>query len=138
MALRTTARNSSLQNPCGEVHRVTFLAPQGSPLTIDPILVAASLLLAMFVSMMLFMEIGRRIGVAGFAREPDGQPKGIGSSEGAIFGLLGLVLAFAFSGAVGRFEDRRHLITEEANNIGTAWLRIDLLPVVKWSAASCS
>jgi hypothetical protein len=95
----------------------------------NPFLVATSLVLGMFLSMMLFMEIGRRIGVAGLAREPDGQPKGIGSSGGAIFGLLGLVIAFTFSGAVGRFEDRRHLITEEANNIGTAWLRIDLLPV---------
>ena len=95
----------------------------------NPFLIAALFVLAMFVSMMLFMEIGRRIGIAGIAREPDGQSKGIGSSEGAIFGLLGLVLAFTFSGAAGRFEDRRHLITEEANNIGTAWLRIDLLPV---------
>jgi hypothetical protein len=95
----------------------------------NPFLIAALFVLAMFASMMLFMEIGRRIGIAGIAREPDGQPKGIGSSEGAIFGLLGLVLAFTFSGAAGRFEDRRHLITEEANNIGTAWLRIDLLPV---------
>lgn len=94
----------------------------------NPLLAAASLVLAMFVSMILFMEIGRRIGVAGLAREPDGQPKGIGPSEGAIFGLLGLVIAFTFSGAAGRFEDRRDLITEEANNIGTAWLRIDLLP----------
>jgi hypothetical protein len=95
----------------------------------NPFLIAALFVLAMFASMMLFMEIGRRIGIAGIEREPDGQPKGIGSSEGAIFGLLGLVLAFTFSGAAGRFEDRRHLITEEANNIGTAWLRIDLLPV---------
>jgi len=45
-----------------------------------------------------------------------------------VFGLLGLLIAFTFSGAASRFEDRRHLITTEANAIGTAYLRIDLLP----------
>jgi len=42
--------------------------------------------------------------------------------------LLGLLIAFTFSGAASRFEDRRHLITTEANAIGTAYLRVDLLP----------
>ena len=45
-----------------------------------------------------------------------------------MFALLGLLLAFTFSGAASRFEDRRHLVTMEANAIGTAYLRIDLLP----------
>ena len=54
--------------------------------------------------------------------------KGLGAIEGAIFGLLGLILAFSFSGALTRFDARRHLVIEEANDIGTAWLRISLLP----------
>ena len=41
---------------------------------------------------------------------------------------MGLLIAFTFSGAAGRFDDRRHLVTQEANAIGTAWLRIDLVP----------
>lgn len=45
-----------------------------------------------------------------------------------MFGLLGLVLAFLFSGALTRFDARRALVVEEANDIGTAWLRVDLLP----------
>ena len=48
--------------------------------------------------------------------------------EGAIFGLLGLLIAFTFSGAMTRFDQRRHLIVEESNAIGTVWLRLDLLP----------
>jgi hypothetical protein len=48
--------------------------------------------------------------------------------EAAVFGLLGLLLAFTFSGAATRFDERRHLIVEEANAIGTAYLRLDLLP----------
>ena len=43
--------------------------------------------------------------------------------------LLGLLIAFTFQGAASRFDGRRALIVEEANTIGTAWLRIDLLPV---------
>jgi hypothetical protein len=54
--------------------------------------------------------------------------KGAGAAEAAVFGLLGLLIAFTFSGAASRFEDRRHLVTEEANAIGTAYLRVDLLP----------
>jgi len=88
----------------------------------------ASLLIAgFFVGMLLFLEIGRRIGFVMQTRRPEGW-KGLGTAEGAIFGLLGLLIAFTFSGAASRFEDRRHLITAEANAIGTAYLRIDQLP----------
>ena len=79
--------------------------------------------------MLLASELGRRLGVARIARDPEGLAKGIGAAEAAVFGLLGLLLAFSFSGAASRFEDRRHLVTVEANAIGTAWLRIDLLPL---------
>jgi hypothetical protein len=48
--------------------------------------------------------------------------------DGAVFALLGLLLAFTFSGAASRFDERRKLVVEEANAIGTAYLRIDLLP----------
>ena len=44
-----------------------------------------------------------------------------------MFALFGLMVAFSFSGAVSRFDSRRALITEEANDIGTAYLRIELL-----------
>jgi hypothetical protein len=39
-----------------------------------------------------------------------------------------LLLAFTFSGAVSRFDTHRQLLTQEANDIGTAYLRLDLLP----------
>ena len=52
----------------------------------------------------------------------------MGSVEGAVYGLLGLLIAFSFSGAASRFEARRDLIVQEANAIGTAYLRLDLLP----------
>ena len=39
-----------------------------------------------------------------------------------------MLVAFTFSGAVARLEARRDLIVREANAIGTAYLRIDVLP----------
>jgi hypothetical protein len=94
------------------------------PFSLITLLLAAGL----FSGMLICAEIGRRTGMAAIRRYPDGLAKGIGSVEGAVFGLLGLIIAFTFSGAETRFEHRRHIITEEANAIGTAYRRIDLLP----------
>ena len=51
-----------------------------------------------------------------------------GAVEGAVFALFGLLLAFTFSGAVARYDAHRELVTEERNDIETAYLRLDLLP----------
>lgn len=83
---------------------------------------------ALFAAILLSIEIGRRIGVRRLREEGESATKGFGAVEGAIFGLLGLILAFSFSGALTRFDGRRHLVIEETNDIGTAWLRVDLLP----------
>jgi hypothetical protein len=83
---------------------------------------------SLFFGMLFSSEVGRRIGKARVKRDPEGFAKGAGAAEAAVFGLLGLIIAFTFSGAASRFEARRHLITAEANAIGTAYLRIDLLP----------
>jgi hypothetical protein len=82
----------------------------------------------LFFGMLISSEVGRHIGIASLARDPDGLAKGTGAAEAAVFGLMGLLIAFTFSGAASRFEDRRHLITTEVNAISTAYLRIDLLP----------
>jgi hypothetical protein len=73
-------------------------------------------------------EAGRRLGLSHIAHDPEGLPRNSAAAEAAVFALLGLLVAFTFSGAASRFEDRRHLITAEANAIGTAYLRVDLLP----------
>jgi hypothetical protein len=93
----------------------------------NPAIVA--LVFAVGISLGLFVcfEIGLRIGKQRLARDPEGAQRGLGAVEGAIFGLLGLLIAFTFSGAASRFDNRRHLVREEANDIGTAWLRLDLL-----------
>jgi hypothetical protein len=82
----------------------------------------------LFVGMLLLQEIGRRL-AARHAGAPDGSGQGAsGILDGAIFALLGLLIAFTFSGAASRFDYRRTLIIDEANAIGTAYLRLDLLP----------
>jgi hypothetical protein len=45
-----------------------------------------------------------------------------------VLGLLALLIAFTFGLAVDRYEGRRHLVTEEANAISTAEMRVQLLP----------
>jgi hypothetical protein len=48
----------------------------------------------------------------------------------SIFALLGLIMSFSFSMAISRYDDRRKLHVEEANAIGTAYLRATLLKQV--------
>lgn len=82
----------------------------------------------LFLGMLLCMELGRLFGLTHQKKDPDAAQKGIGTVEGAVFAILGLLIAFTFSGAATRFEERRHLIGQEANAIGTAYLRISTLP----------
>jgi len=47
---------------------------------------------------------------------------------GATLTLLGLIIGFTFSMAVGRYDQRKNLEEEEANAIGTEYIRVGLLP----------
>jgi len=72
------------------------------------------------------MEFGYRLSRARkLVKENDGAHSAI---EGSVLALLGLILAFAFSGVSERLEHRRDLLVDEANAIGTAYLRTDLFP----------
>ena len=84
--------------------------------------------LGLFVGTVLCLEIGRRIGTRRRAQDPEGAAAGTGPIDSAIFALLGLLIAFTFAGAAARFDTRRALIVEETNAIGTAYLRLDVLP----------
>ena len=50
-----------------------------------------------------------------------------GVLQGALLGVVALILAFGMSLAVSRYEDRRATVVEEANTIGTTWLRAQTL-----------
>ena len=83
--------------------------------------------LFLFAALLALLELGGRLGARALARNP-AAATGASAMEGAVFALLGLLLAFTFFGAASRFDDRRKLIVDETNAIGTAYLRIDLLP----------
>ena len=50
-----------------------------------------------------------------------------GVLQAALLGLVGLILAFGLTLAVGRYEDRRAAVVDEANAIGTTYLRAQTL-----------
>lgn len=82
--------------------------------------------LGLFVLMLLAEAIGA--GLRRLRRRDEGEGKG--QEElilSAVLGLLALLLGFTFSLAVDRFEVRRQLVLQEANAIGTAYLRAQLL-----------
>jgi hypothetical protein len=91
---------------------------------VSPILFSVLL----FVGMMILLETGRRIGVKRRPKESEGERGSLGTVEGAVFALFGLMMAFTFSGAATRFNEKRMLIAEEANTIETAYLRLHLVP----------
>ena len=51
----------------------------------------------------------------------------IGVVQGALLGVVGLILAFGLTLAVGRYQDRRADVVTDANTIGTAYLRAQTL-----------
>jgi hypothetical protein len=95
---------------------------------IDPTVIGGTLAGVLFVGILAALWMGRWIGKRAIARYGPAAPPSIGSLESAVFALLGLIIAFSFSGALTRFDTRRAQIVDEANAIGTAYLRIQLVP----------
>jgi hypothetical protein len=58
--------------------------------------------------------------------------------QATVAALLGLLLAFTFSMAATRFENRKLAVVDEANAIGTAYLRTSLLPEPQRSEATAA
>jgi hypothetical protein len=86
------------------------------------------LLLAAALALGLALEIGYRAGRWRHAQTPDEKEQPVGAMVASILALLALVLAFTFSMAASRFDDRRKTVLAEANAIGTTYLRSRLLP----------
>ncbi|HMP01633.1 MAG TPA: hypothetical protein PKD86_06495 [Gemmatales bacterium] len=85
--------------------------------------------IGLFFGILVLLNVGRALGKRRLQRFPEKANVGLGAVDGSVYGLLGLLIAFTFSGAAARFDQRRHIIVQEINCIGTAFLRIDLLPV---------
>jgi len=74
-----------------------------------------------------FAEIGFRLGLRLYVAKDTARKGQVGAIQGALLGLLGLLLGFTFAMAAGRYEARRDLVLKEANAIGTTFLRASLL-----------
>jgi hypothetical protein len=87
------------------------------------ILICFILLIAMLVA----LELGFRGGRLWQDKINDGQKSQLGAVQGSLLGLLALLLGFTFSLALQRFDDRSKAVVDEANAIGTALLRSQLI-----------
>src|SRR5262249_29681498 len=84
--------------------------------------------LAFLVLMLAASEVGFRLGRRPNQQKRENAKSQISAIEAGILGVLGLLLGFTMSMAVGRFEMRKQLVLEEANAIRDAHLRTQLLP----------
>jgi hypothetical protein len=87
--------------------------------------------LLLFVVTFLLLWGASWIGMAIRSRHrqfPEGMRSDYGVVVGATLTLLGLIIGFTFSMAVTRYDQRKTLEEEEANSIGTEYVRVDLLP----------
>jgi len=89
------------------------------PLIVLPMSIAVLLLIA--------LEIGYRLGRWRHVHYVDEKDIPVGAMVGSVLGLLALVLGFTFSLAASRFDARRLVVLDEANAIGTTYLRSQFL-----------
>jgi hypothetical protein len=80
------------------------------------------------VVVLLSIEGGYRLGQFRRRRSVDEKEAPVGAIVAATLALLGFILAFMFGLAASRFDARRQTVVEEANAIGTTYLRAGLLP----------
>lgn len=83
----------------------------------------------LFVSMLAATELGYRLGFRRKTAAKSGAREHINAIQGSILGILALLLGFTFSLSLQRFDSRSDAVVEEANAIGTTYLRSDLLPL---------
>jgi hypothetical protein len=81
-----------------------------------------------FLLLVLFNWLGYLYKNRQIKKYPDIVSSGLGTAEGSLLGLMALLLSFAFGISAAKYETRRQLLVEEANDIGTVILRCDLYP----------
>ena len=99
-----------------------------SPFAPIDVLPLWALFIALVIANLLSGECGFRLGRLRSRqthRESDGTVSAIVGSE---LGLLAFLLAFSFGIVASRFDLRRHVVLDEANAIGTTYLRSAMLP----------
>jgi hypothetical protein len=83
---------------------------------------------AILIVVLLSVECGYRLGRYRRNRHEQEKETPVGTMVGATLGLLAFILAFTFGLAAARFDTRRQVLMDEANAIGTTYLRAGMLP----------
>ena len=86
------------------------------------------IILCLFAALLGAWAIGRSLGQRVRAAIDETAKSQASALQSAILGLLALLLAFTLSMAISRYEARKQVIVDEANAIGTTYLRAKLLP----------
>jgi hypothetical protein len=81
---------------------------------------------AFFVSSLVLLHYGRTLGLRYLRQKGVNGMAGLPTIEGAVFALIGLLVAFTVSGALQRFDERRQLVVQEANAVSTTYDRFGL------------
>jgi hypothetical protein len=87
-----------------------------------------ALFIVILLVVLLSVEFGYRLGKYRRARHEQEKEAPLGTMVGATLGLLAFILAFTFGLAAARFDARRQALLDEANAIGTTYLRAGMLP----------
>lgn len=81
----------------------------------------------MWVAMLLFLELGRRLGLRQIITKGKEARTGVGFVDGAVYSVAALLLGFTFAGAAARFDQRRELIVKQVSAVTTAIQRTELV-----------
>jgi hypothetical protein len=89
---------------------------------------AGIIYIAVVLVLLVSCEIGYRLGDRARSRQDKEAPASLAPMVGGLLGMLAFVLAFTFSIAAQLHELRKQNVLNEANVVGTAYLRSELLP----------
>ena len=82
----------------------------------------------LFIALLLAIEVSCCLGRKAQAHLSDSARSQVNAIQASLLGVLALLLGFTFSQSLQRFDARSEAVVDEANAIGTAYLRSQLLP----------
>jgi hypothetical protein len=85
--------------------------------------------IVLFVCLVLAIEVGYRIGRRTGGATDEEAKSHINAIQASLLGVLALLLGFTFSISLQRYDSRSEAVIDEANAIGTTYLRAQLLPI---------
>ena len=94
---------------------------------LDFLPIQLGIVFGLLAAMAMALEAGFQFGHRDSLRHTESTPGQVGAIQGAALGLLGLPPRFTSAGAASRLIERQALIAHEANAIGTASLRAEML-----------